>query len=357
MMKKVIWFISIIILAINISAEELQFQVIQQTPYVIVSGRRIIQYLENDEIITCENIVAYNQVFAEFADRDHSLNIVVMQDHTEYWTQVEDLLPLDTHDIFSQEIVINHDRNNNELWLPSYYANVLSSKTREQFVFFESSWLPFQIELPDGSVFYWYESYNIQERGEIIFYNAAIQISGPNSLIVKDIAKTAYGYKVTCIKSYLNVNDTGSKFDWSLTEEQIYFDLLMYLDGDYIDLYVNDTSRKFGSIIRAEKEFATQFEALIKTNDCDLTNVTWPRRADGSMDYPPPQLVQAAPEQPETVTIDTPPAEEGDVAAVTPAGETVAYQPGIGLPLVIVLAVAGVAIAAGVVVFLIRRKR
>ncbi|MDR2922993.1 MAG: SH3 domain-containing protein, partial [Treponema sp.] len=27
---------------------------------------------------------------------------------------------------------------------------------------------------------------------------------------------------------------------------------------------------------------------LIKTNTCDLTNVPWPRRADGTMDYPPP---------------------------------------------------------------------
>ncbi len=31
-----------------------------------------------------------------------------------------------------------------------------------------------------------------------------------------------------------------------------------------------------------------QYSKLIKNNTCDISNITWPRRANGTMDYPPP---------------------------------------------------------------------
>jgi hypothetical protein len=148
----------------------------------------------------------------------------------------------------------------------------------------------------------------------------------------------------------------GANFDWSLYPGGE-INLLLYVDGEYINMYINDISQKFGTLVRVKEEFIKQYEDLMETNICDLIDVIWPRRADGSMDYPPPKLTQAVPEQPETAVTDTTLAEYEDAAAVTPGSETVAQQPGTALPLVIVLAVAGTAIAAGVVVFLIRRKR
>jgi hypothetical protein len=54
---------------------------------------------------------------------------------------------------------------------------------------------------------------------------------------------------------------------------------------------------------------------------------------------------------------DTQPAEYEDTAAVTPEWEAVAQEPGMALPLIIALAVAGVLVTAGVAVFLLRRKK
>jgi hypothetical protein len=75
------------------------------------------------------------------------------------------------------------------------------------------------------------------------------------------------------------------------------------------------------------------------------------------MDYPPPQLTQAVPEQPEIVAANTPATEHEDATAVTPKQETVAQQPEMALPLIIALAAAGVLVATIVVVFLLRRKK
>jgi hypothetical protein len=125
-----------------------------------------------------------------------------------------------------------------------------------------------------------------------------------------------------------------------------------------MDVYLDSLDAKFATFAKVDPVFLTEMRSLVRTNTCDLTNIVWPRRADGSMDYPPPQLTQAAiPEQPVTVTIDTPPAEYEEAAAVTPVAETVVQQPGTALPLVIVLAAAGIAVVAGVVIFLIRRKK
>jgi hypothetical protein len=147
-------------------------------------------------------------------------------------------------------------------------------------------------------------------------------------------------------------------FDWSnYTGSKT--TLLLYVDGEYMDIYMGDTDHKFGTVVRVKEEFIVQYESLMETNTCDLANVIWPRRADGSMDYPPPDGVQLADitEQPETVAADTAAIEYEDTAAVTPERETVAQQPGTALPLIVVLAAAVVLVAAGVAVFLLRRKK
>jgi hypothetical protein len=176
-------------------------------------------------------------------------------------------------------------------------------------------------------------------------------------------------------------NQFGIQVAWEYVKDKEYFDLLLYIDGDYLDMYIDNTSRKFGTLVRVKDEFIKQFLSLmtlpaaeqrgsvvlqgmdimrvhtpskqivagskspqrggvwtrlrIKTNTCDLTSVIWPRRADGSMDYPPPQLTQVVPGQPEVVT--TPPAEYDDVVTVTPEWETVTQEPGMALPLIIAL--------------------
>ena len=81
--------------------------------------------------------------------------------------------------------------------------------------------------------------------------------------------------------------------EWKSIQEKTDFNLLIYIDGDYIDLYINNMENKLGTFVSVSDEFVKQFNNLIKTNNCDLTNVHWPRRANGTMDYPPPIINNA----------------------------------------------------------------
>ena len=80
--------------------------------------------------------------------------------------------------------------------------------------------------------------------------------------------------------------------DWSLLlNKKGAFDLLFFLDGDYLELYVENKESKLGTFVSVSPHFVAQFDNLIKTNTCDLSKITsWPRRADGAMDYPPPDM-------------------------------------------------------------------
>ena len=60
--------------------------------------------------------------------------------------------------------------------------------------------------------------------------------------------------------------------------------LKIEIDGDYITCSV--ASRKFShKYFLASKETFSQIESLLTTNACDLSEITWPRHADGSCDY------------------------------------------------------------------------
>jgi len=336
-------------------AEELQFKVLERAKYVPLLGRDQINYLEKDSIVTCRNRINYSQNLTE--DFSFSISILLLKDGREYWTEAEKLIPMYTHDVFSPDIAINHSRENKELWVPYYYAEVLHSRERDTLIDFESSWLPWEViyERTGEVLDNWHMSYSINYNGEVMFYNAAIRLTMSNRcLMVKDIQKIEHGYRVVCFTTdYLDFGqDAGSNFNnWSFVKHLKYFTLFIVEDGDFLDLYVNNISQQFGTLIKIRQEFAKQFELLIKTNTCDLTNVQWPRRADVYSDLNFNSFFNAKKEdkQPEPIelSVDTENPPTAQNSAKTSA-----------MPFWAWFAITGGAVLiAGGVVFVVRRKK
>ena len=358
-MKKQLFFILFFVFPVLLFSEELQFIVLERCKYILSFGvSPQINYLEKDSIITCRNYINYSQALTETTDLSFDLVILLLKDGNEYWAEAEKLLPLNTTDAFSPDIAINHSRDNKELWVPSYYADVLSSRTRDTLIGFESYWLPWEI-IDDYSgkiAGYWYTDHSVNYAGEIIFYNAAIRLSmTSHCLMIKDIQKTDYGYQVICMRAkYIDDGyNAGSNFNWSYVKDDEYFTLIIKEDGDYLDLYVDNYSQKFGTLIKVKQEFAKQFELLIKTNSCDLTNVQWPRRADGSMDYSPPEVSDNTPAEQSI-------AEPVEITSAVENQEKEIVQNNISsstLPLWAWVAIIGGAVVIGGVVFVVKRKK
>jgi hypothetical protein len=361
-MKKLV-LLNVILMTLRglLLAQEIPCYVLERSPYYSWDGiHRYVADLEKDDVVFSENICGITQLTDSAL---YTLNIWFTKENNSYGTYAKNLIPINTEVLFDYDITINYAPTSDttkEMWVPSYYCEVLQTKNRETLAKFEPHLSDYNTNKPsiyNEKPMHWsFLEYTHIESGMYLFYNAIIYAGYLNSFLIKNIAKSKYGYIVTCFGPKEVKTNVGPSFDWSqYPGDEI--NLLLYIDDKYLDIYINDISHKFGTLVRVNEEFINQYESLIKTGNCDLTSVIWPCRADGSMDYPSPQLAQVVPEQPETVAVDVPSARDEDTAAVTLERETVAQDPGIGLPLVIVLAVAGIAVAAGVVVFLIRRKR
>ena len=58
-------------------------------------------------------------------------------------------------------------------------------------------------------------------------------------------------------------------------------------DGDYLYIYLNGETDKdlFATFVNMNDKTFSEFKNLIANNKCDLSNITWPRHADGTCDY------------------------------------------------------------------------
>jgi hypothetical protein len=369
-MKKGIFFILIAMMSIVVVfSQEVALRVNKVSPYFHRNNYEYAGDLQPGERVYPINVGGFNRIARDEAPTFYT-RFTKEGDVRFYDTYSKNLVAFNTEVLFDSDIYINY--NNivrsgieyylpNEMWVPVYYCDVLRSRERDTLTKYE----PYLLKYNTGKytaeydqIEYWY-LYGIHHtrNGMTMFYNSMIYTGRSNHFLVRNIIKTATGYKVTCLGQDLEkVEKEGPTFDWSLYSGGE-IDFLLNIDGEYLEMYIGDTLQKFVTLVRVKEEFIWQYQNLMEHNQCDLTNVIWPRRADGSMDYPPPQLTQAVPKQPETVTADTPSTEDEDTAAVTPERETLAQQPEIGLPLIVALTAVGLAVVAGAAVFLLRRKR
>jgi hypothetical protein len=226
-----------------------------------------------------------------------------------YGIHVKNLSPVNTEDVFGKEIFIDYppdiagDRlyflergDVKEMWVPSYYCNVLKSKNRKTLLKFNSTVVI--LDNPLGRLDWYDDDRSGIRNGRCMFYNAAIMIGDDTHFLVRNIKKTEYGYAVNCVESASDYRDKEEKYTttyyqpfqdtsefWNKYNPGDEMTLYLYLDGDYMDIYVDSKDLHLGTIVKVKKEFIEEYQSLIRKNKCDLSRITsWPRRADGSMD-------------------------------------------------------------------------
>jgi hypothetical protein len=290
-----------------------------------------------------------------------------------YGIQVKNLSPVNTEDIFGKEIFIDYPPDISgdypyfldigdvkEMWVPGYYCYVLKSKDRETLLKFNST-----VEVLDNPIggLDWYNDYRAGIiNGRCMFYNAAIMIGEGTHLLVKNIKKTDYGYTVNCVESASDYRDKEGKY---ITLHKVFQDtsefwnkynpgdemtLYLYLDGDYMDIYVDGKDMHLGTIVKVKKEFIEEYQSLIRKNTCDLSRITsWPRRADGSMDYPSSVSATDINNMEET--------ENYDDSATAEFAKEKPTNKGSGVKIIMIAGIAILLGGGGTTVFLIKRKK
>ncbi|MDR0403750.1 MAG: hypothetical protein LBH35_09205, partial [Treponema sp.] len=345
-MKKVVCFIIVFCVIFSlIYGEEIVYEVTRETPLINYWGKNVMRTLiKGEELYYGEN--EEYQGFQQYAIR--------------ITTKTGETGMVNPNDILSVGSQTFPERIISKQWIYSFYQNILSEQDREALFKYETFWRDeyekaLQRELPTSWNTYWWEHFhptyfgivnNMVHIGELfwddlIYFVLTQQYQNENTTVLKAVCSAKKGdYPENPINKLFNEGDE--------------YTLIFKRDGDYMDFYVGDENNKICTLIGVDNQFIETLVGVVRGEQVDLSRITWPRRADGSMDYPPPQPPQAVPDQPEPVTADTPATEHEDTATVTPEQETVAQQPGIGLPLIVALAALGAVAVAGAAVFLIR---
>ena len=227
-----------------------------------------------------------------------------------------DLIPLNTEDTFGDDILTDSpadyldeavwetfgapipDSGVGEMWVPAYYEDIMRKKNRNRLIEINPFLGGWDMAWPEGVVF-WYEHANPLKFGRATFFSSAIEMGLFTHFEVKNIRKTASGYRADAVISKrsfmedrLGVIFPESTF-WKNYKEGDGLTLLLNLDGDYLDVSVDDGGTHIGTFMRVGREFIDRYNSLIRTGTADLTNVQWPRRANGSTDFSPPTVAMS----------------------------------------------------------------
>jgi hypothetical protein len=322
-----------------------------------------VKTLQKGDIVYSKKMAQYNYINAE----DLVFLMDLAEPNDEYVIHVKNLSPVNTKNIFGDEIIIDYppDRYSGgyflphgyvkEMWVPAYYCYVLNSKDRETLLKFNSTLAMLTDNRGGGHIDWYEESTSDITNGRSMFYNAAIRIGYDTNFLVKNIKKTDYGYAVNCVESvrdfrfdegqyktyYQPFQDTSEFYNKYNPGDEM--TLYLYLDGDYMDIYVDGKDLHLGTVVKVKKEFIEEYQSLIRNNTCDLSLITsWPRRADGSMDYPPPSLATDINNTEETENTN-----DSTIEKSTKKGS--------GFKIILIAGIA-VLLGGGTAVFLIKRK-
>jgi len=187
-------------------------------------------------------------------------------------------------------------------WIFSYYLEILSKNNGEELFKHEPFWNTdyenYSVRAdgfsPHWSFRFYPICFNIQNNVMEIYsilYSNFIQFVYTNQYEDNNIIFL----ELICINKSSRPQEHFLNRMFNIGEKYI---LILKIDGDYMDVYVGDETNKISTLIGVDDNFKKIIRNISARNTnyynsnleiSDIFRIThWPRRADGSMDYPPP---------------------------------------------------------------------
>ena len=180
-------------------------------------------------------------------------------------------------------------------WIYSFYQQVISRSEKDLLFNFEPFWLneyrnyhikeniPEELMLPWWKVIYptTFIIRNTYISIRNIYSGDFINLIASNQQFNNNIIT----FNVICINK--SNKHTQNQINRKFNENETYR-VLFKIDGDYLDVFVNNDREKLTTLIGVDANFIIAIRDFFHENKNDFSRITWPRRADGTMDYPPP---------------------------------------------------------------------
>ncbi|MDR2596832.1 MAG: hypothetical protein LBC76_05865 [Treponema sp.] len=194
----------------------------------------------------------------------------------DYTINCADLIPVNTTDTFTPSFISDLNSPNRKTWVPSYYIDVLQSQDPNTVLLFEPYWVqkynPHLWMHHDGHEPEWYENFLLFfPYYEFVISNSAIIYNEDTRFIIKNISKTANGYNVTVKFVWESwEKHIRDSFNWDIIKDKEYFNMILYVDGDYMDVYIEDMKHKLNTFVQVDQVFLNELKMFIEENTVNL---------------------------------------------------------------------------------------
>ena len=187
------------------------------------------------------------------------------------------------------------DSISGRFWIPEYYQKFVLGYQKEALFEYEPFWRDEYHKHTEGwngwgdQDLWWQWAGNMR----FIIRDSLVRISGlyvSEDISFANISQRQYGNNfILNVKCEWKSNFTPqNRFIMRFNEGEAYR-LTFRMDGDYMDVFVDNDNEKLTTLVGVNEYFRKAvWDFFYDDKEIDLSQIIWPRRADGSMDYPPP---------------------------------------------------------------------
>ncbi|MDR0322430.1 MAG: hypothetical protein LBI28_13090 [Treponema sp.] len=323
-----------------------------------MTGREIAKVSEGEQVFYQGRIRGSQRNRGIGINRVHEI-LVRTEQRQEGWIQSNHILLQDNQPL-SDSVVARR-------WIFSYYQDIIFESRREPLYKYEPFWHDQYDDTVKntgigGDPWWWYYSsptdFYIRDNlieisyilGTDLIYFASIKQEQNNIAIV-----------IQCICTHHNFYPQN--YWYTTFNEGETYQFIFKTDGDYIDVFLDDNPEKICTLIGVDEYFVNVIVGIVKGEPVDLTRVVWPRRMDGSMDYPPPIGIDMTRTYTDIFPIIEKPLPflntDDTAAGISQTDEIFETRKGTqALPLLALIAIiGGTVVVGGVALFVMKRKK
>jgi len=286
--KKIFLVIILFTVTAVLFGEELEFVTIRKTALYDIEKYSYLIKIPNDAILKINKgkklkyIGKSNTGERKTFDKTKVIMGTFIYKNKIYKVDCSDLVPSNTINTFDPSFISDLNSNTRKTWVPAYLIAVLQSQDRDTILTFDKYWKEFEPQYLGGGVLEWFDYFS---PNTFSICNSVLVLDTNVSLMIKNIMKNDNGYYVTV--NFANEDWEDYKFNdlnWNSVKEKEFFNMILCIDGEYMDVYLDDMEHKLTTFALVDQIFLRELKSLVENKKVDLSKVHFPRRADGSID-------------------------------------------------------------------------
>ena len=189
------------------------------------------------------------------------------------------------------------ERISRRFWLRDYFNEVIYRKDRNIIVEYrprlkEEENIYYYDSAHDDMIFWFEEPYNYIDRIECAEddeYGYSVFMGTILCGKAKELTPDLYELELWDVRiseeEYEDLLERGHDMKFALNATEPEYSLYFRFDGEYLYIYLEDGKTLYATYCAYDESEEEALQEAIRTNEFDMTKITFPRHADGTCDY------------------------------------------------------------------------